>query len=83
MVLARMASVDRISFKTLATSVDIQEGLHARGFPVLKTDKAIRERIHSYATEAKQKLKTFFEKQRLEEKFAITLDEYTSINGKR
>ena len=83
LVLSRMVSVDRISFNTIATSVDIQEGLRARGLKVLKSPNSVRENVFSFAADVKQKMTATLNERRGREKFAITLDEYTSINNKR
>ena len=83
LVLSRMASVDRIAFKTIASSVDIQEGLRARGFRVLKDETSIKSNIMAFAKEVKQEIKAKLEKLRLTQKFAITLDEWTAINNRR
>ena len=83
LVLARMASVDKLSFRTIATSVDIREGLRARGFKVVKSPHTVRAYVVSFAEEIKLKTREKFEVRRACEKFSITLDEYTSINNKR
>ena len=83
LVLARMTSVDRLSFNVIASSYDIQQGLLARGFKVLKHHDSIKERVLSFASKVRAEMKASFEACRQNEKFAITLDEYTSINNKR
>ena len=82
-VLAQLTSVDRLSLNVIATSFDIQQGLLARGYKVLKHHESIKERVLSFASKVKAEMKASFEARRQNEKFAITLDEYTSINNKR
>ena len=83
LVYSRMASVDRLSFRTLASSVDIRKGLEARRFKVLKSHNSIKDRVMSFGILIKKNTKAIFEAERLEGKFSITLDEYTAINNKR
>ena len=83
-VYARLAAVDRISLKTLESSVNIQEGLRARGYAVLKSRKAIKKHIFDFASETRLKMKEILKSKILQfEKFSITLDEYTSTNNRR
>ena len=82
-VLARMTSVDRLSFLTIETSDDIQDGLRARGFKPPKKANTVKQHVNTFAMDIKRQTKAMFEDRRLREKFAITLDEYTSLNNKR
>ncbi|QQP38053.1 Putative AC9 transposase [Caligus rogercresseyi] len=52
---ARMTSIDRISFRTIATSVDIQEGLRARGFKVVKDPRSVKSHVLAFADEIKMR----------------------------
>ena len=83
-VYARLAAADRISFQTLESSIDIQEGLRARGYSVLKSRKAIKKHIFDFASEVRLKIKETLKSKILQsEKFSMTLDEYTSTNNRR
>ena len=57
-VLSRLVAVDKLSFHTLATSQDLQEGLRARGFKVLKSSNQIRERVSAFTAKTREKLRT-------------------------
>ena len=82
-VLSRLVAVDRISFYTIGNSVDIQEGLVARGLKAVKSHDTIRAHVSSYADQIRKKLVIEFHlKIANHEKFALTLDEYTSMNNR-
>ena len=59
-VYARLAAVDRISLKTLESSVDIQEGLRARGYAVLKSREAIKKHTFDFASETRLKMEEIY-----------------------
>ncbi|QQP37736.1 Putative AC9 transposase, partial [Caligus rogercresseyi] len=66
--------IDRISFRTIATSVDIQEGLRARGFKVVKDPRSVKSHVLAFADEIKDEIKIKLQKLRKTEKFSISLD---------
>ena len=84
LVLARLVAVDRLSFFTISNSVDIQEGMRARGFKVLKSASAVRIHVSTYADQIREQTTLSFKsKLNKQEKFALTIDEYTSLNNRR
>jgi hypothetical protein len=83
-VLARMASVDRLPFKTISDSSDIRNGLIAQGYRAPSSDFGVRSAVAKYAQEVKAKiLDLLIEKKAAGYHFSVTLDEYTSAKNRR
>ena len=81
---ARLAALDRISFKTLAESDDIKRGLIALGYKVMHSPAAVIKLVMEYAEEIKKDIA----KQLQEEldkggRFSVTIDEWTSLKIRR
>ena len=77
---ARMASVDRIPFNTLAKSVDIKKGLVAQGFKPWNSHTTIQKEVHNFAVEVKAEIKEDLHKKvQMGVRFSVTTDEYTSL----
>ena len=81
-VVARLACIDRISFKTIATSQDIRQGFAAQGLKISSSRTKIREMVIEFAYQLrdlmKSKLKDMIQDGK---KFALTLDEWTSMRN--
>lgn len=84
-VIARMASLDGISFNLFCTSEDIRKGLIARGFKNIPTSpNTIRKYVLSYAEKIRKATTTQFDKLKSEgNKFSVTSDEWTSLRNRR
>ena len=84
LVLARLCALDRIPFATIAKSKDIMAGLKARGLKIPESDNGIRNIVFQFYVSIKEKLKTdIAEKIKNDERFSISLDEYTLLNNRR
>ena len=83
-VYARMAALDRISFRTLAESEDIKRGLKALGYTPLSTHGGIAKLVMEYAKEVKKEI-TMALKEELDKhnRFSVTIDEWTSVRNRR
>ena len=79
-IYAQYASEDRISFNTLAKSVNIKLGLVARGFTPWDSPTTIQKEVHKYAEEVRKEIKEQLrQKVQMGVRFSITTDEYTSL----
>ena len=84
LVLARMAAVDRIPLKQLATSKDFKEGWAARGIKIPPHYPEQAKMLHDFSTELKEQLKIELAERRLNgERFSISCDEWTSLRNQR
>ena len=84
LVLARLAALDRIPFKTIANSHDIIAGLRSRGFQGYLGRNAIRLAVIGYANEIKDQVKqNIQQKLKQDLRFSLSLDEYTSAKNRR
>ena len=83
-VLAEMAAVDRLSFLTLATSNQLRKGFEARKLEIPKSVNGVKNHIFKFARDMMCVLKQDLAK-RLEknERFSLSLDEYTSSGNRR
>ena len=81
---ARLAALDRISFRTLAESEDIKRGLASLGYKVLHSPTAIIKLVMEYAEEIKEKIATIL-KEEIERggRVSATTDEWTSLKVRR
>ncbi|XP_055548367.1 uncharacterized protein LOC129731962 [Wyeomyia smithii] len=84
-VLARMAAKDCISFRTIARSEDIRQGLLARGFTgIPKTHDGVRQKVKSYHEFVIQEYRKQFDEIKKEHrKISLTFDEWTSNRNRR
>jgi hypothetical protein len=83
-VLARMASVDRLPFYTIASSLDIRNGLIAQGYKTPASDFGVRSAVTSYGYEVKAKIMALLAEKKADGyRFSVTLDEYTSAKNCR
>ena len=82
--MARLVAVDRITFNTLATSVDIRAGLKAMGLEIPTSNNGIREAVWRFFEEIKADVKTEIGKKLAADgRFSISVDEYTSSRNRR
>ena len=83
-VLARMTACDGLSFKIFITSQDLRKSLTALGHSVPKSITSIRELVIQYGQQIRQKHIRKLANLKLEgNKFALTLDEWTSLGNRR
>ena len=83
-VLAEMAAVDNLSFHSLATSNQLRKGFEARKLEIPTSVNGVKRHVFKYASDTmsalKQDLATRLEKN---ERFSLSLDEYTSPGNRR
>ena len=83
-VLARMTACDGLSFKIFITSQDLRKSLTALGHSVPKSITSIRDLVIQYGQQIRQKHILKLANLKLEgNKFALTLDEWTSLGNRR
>ena len=83
---AKLACVDGISFATIAKSEFIQENLKNKKYDKEPpaSDVAVQRMVMSHFGKKRDELISYFKKQvAADERFSITLDEYTSLQNKR
>ena len=84
MLLARLCSVDRLSFNTLATSEDICSAFKAKGHDFPRNHKTVKQKVwqhyDSVKAEAKEKIAKIVASGG---RFSISVDEYTSKKNRR
>ena len=77
-------SKDRVSFLTIANSIDISNGLKIAGFTVPKSHKTIREKVCFFANDVKTEYIHQINMAKISSKYlSISLDEWTSLRNKR
>ena len=83
-VYARMAALNRISFRTLAESEDIKMGMAALGYKPLHSHKAIAKLVREYAKLVEAETQSILQAE-LDKgnRFSLTTDEWTSIRNRR
>jgi hypothetical protein len=84
-VLARMTARDGLSFNIFNTSIDIREGLIARGFKELpKSANTIRNMVLDYGKNIRTTIRDEIAQLKSKGKrFSVTFDEWTSIRNRR
>lgn len=84
-MLARLASRDGLSFRTICTSLDIRLGLISRRFSdIPKSVSGVSNAIKNYGNKVREQLKIEIKKLKLDDqKFSLTFDEWTSIKNRR
>ncbi len=83
-VVARLAAEDNISINVIATSKFIREALRERGFLVPKDPGRVMLLVKQFHSEVMKKdMDEIARIKKEQKKFAITLDEYTSLRNRR
>lgn len=82
--IARLAAKDGITFRQIASSVDIRKGLEARGFKDVPTSvHGVVSKIKVYYQKVTNSFKNEIKEVQQQSKFAIVFDEWTSLRGRR
>ena len=83
-VVARLAAEDKLSFEVIAKSNEIRAGFKARNLTVPGTNRGVKQMVHKYADGIRGKIKQDVATRiSNNERFSLTLDEYTSIRNQR
>ena len=83
-VIARLTAVDRIPFATLARSIDIKNGWKAQGLKIPGTKEGIREMVMNFGAKIRaEDIKSLKSEMDMDERFSLTLDEWTSKRNRR
>ncbi|KRY26479.1 hypothetical protein T01_9761, partial [Trichinella spiralis] len=82
--LAKLVVLDRIPFRVLAQSTEIQKGWIARGLKIPATEKGMKEMVMSFGEEIRSEIKKELKLEKgIGRKFSLSLDEWTSCGNKR
>ena len=85
LVLAEMAAIDNISFLKLAKSKQLRKGFVARCLNIPTSDFGVKRMVFKYAKAISETMKRDLARRISEndERFSISLDEYTSKRNRR
>ena len=83
-LVAKMAAIDGIPFHVIENSDFIRKSLAAQGYKLSQRHGSAQEQTSLFFMEAKSTMKAeLAARKEIEEKFCLSLDEYTSIANKR
>ena len=83
-IVAELAAVDRISFNTVSTSMQLLQAFLARVYKLPQTIQNVRKYYHIFFQTLKSDIKKMIEIKKGAGKFcSVTLDEYTSTRSRR
>ena len=83
-VVSRLAAEDRISFGLIAKSGEMRAGFKARNLTVPGTLNGVKKMVFRYADSVRDKIKEELATRiSNNERFSLTLDEYTSVKNQR
>ena len=83
-VAAHLCAVDRLSFNVVATSKQIHLGQKARGISLPQTSTGVRKAVHNFSNVTKAAVKAEISKKiNSDQRFSLSVDEYTSTKNRR
>lgn len=84
LVMSRMTALDGVSFRLLANSHDIRRAFTSDGYAIPESANTIRELVLRFASGVRQDMtKKFALLKAAGCRFSLTMDEWTSIRGRR
>ena len=83
-VAAHLCAVDRLSFNTVATSKQIHLGQKARGISLPQTAAGVQKAVLKFSNDTKMAVKAEISKKiNSDQRFSLSVDEYTSTKNRR
>ncbi len=78
-----MTAVDGLPFSIFITSIELRKSLMARNFDVPKSANTIRNIVLTYGEHIREEMVKELSVLKLQGKFSLTFDEWTSVKNRR